>query len=118
MLGLGGADPMSGIIDIAAGWQHSLAVFGDHTVAAWGLNTSGQLGVEAPAYSPLALFVQDSNGMDILRDVVAISAGDDYSLAVTSAGAGLAWRNNYAGQLGDGTTTNSFVPVMITGPGF
>ena len=49
--------------------------------------------------------------------VTAISAGCEHSLALTSTGQVLSWGDNGAGQLGDGTTTASDVPVQVSMPG-
>ena len=48
--------------------------------------------------------------------MTAISAGCFYSLARTAKGHVLAWGFNGTGQLGDGTTTNSLLPVRAQLP--
>ncbi|RBP98766.1 RCC1 domain-containing protein, partial [Bifidobacterium xylocopae] len=45
-----------------------------------------------------------------------ISAGYWHSLAIGSDGNTYAWGNNQYGQLGDGTTTNSNIPVRVHTP--
>ena len=45
----------------------------------------------------------------------AVSAGDNHSCGVTTAGAAYCWGANRFGQLGDGTETTSDVPVAVTG---
>ena len=45
------------------------------------------------------------------------TAGPGHSLAVTSSGAVFAWGYNTDGELGDGSTTNSDVPVKVKLPG-
>jgi alpha-tubulin suppressor-like RCC1 family protein len=42
-----------------------------------------------------------------------IAAGGSYSLALESDGTLWAWRNNFHGQLGDGTATGRNSPVQI-----
>jgi alpha-tubulin suppressor-like RCC1 family protein len=46
--------------------------------------------------------------------VTQVAGGYDHSLAVTSAGGVLAFGRNDVGQLGDGTTTDSTVPVAVS----
>ena len=96
------------MIDVAAGYAHSLALNSDGTVWAWGFNGGGQLGDGSTRtrYSP----VQVTN----LGSVSAIAAGGSHSLALKSDGTVWAWGFNGGGQLGDGSTTNSSSPVQVT----
>ncbi len=48
--------------------------------------------------------------------VTAVAAGSLHSLALTSAGAVLAWGFNADGELGDASTGNSDVPVKVRLP--
>ncbi|HOW72595.1 MAG TPA: hypothetical protein PKY77_18500 [Phycisphaerae bacterium] len=48
-------------------------------------------------------------------DIVALAGGMQHSLALQSDGTVWAWGANPYGQLGDGTTTNSNVPVRVPG---
>jgi alpha-tubulin suppressor-like RCC1 family protein len=50
-----------------------------------------------------------------LTNVVAIAAGQDFSLALTSGGLVYGWGYNGYGQLGDGNTTNRSSPVQVAG---
>jgi hypothetical protein len=45
-----------------------------------------------------------------------IAAGDSYSLALTSSGGVWSWGSNHRGQLGDGTTQDSFFPIRVLCP--
>lgn len=69
------------VIDVAAGWQHSLALHADGTVTAWGNNTFGQATVPP--------------GLD---DVTAIAAGGDHNLVLHADGTVTAWGRNGNGQ--------------------
>ncbi|WP_026189351.1 RCC1 domain-containing protein [Salinispora mooreana] len=97
---------------IAAGSLHSLAVTSAGAVLAWGLNSDGQLGDGTTADSSTPVEVSLPAG----ATVTAIGGGRDHSLAVTSAGAVLAWGDNGRGQLGDGTTADSSTPVEVSLP--
>jgi alpha-tubulin suppressor-like RCC1 family protein len=45
----------------------------------------------------------------------AIAAGESHSLALQGDGTVWAWGSNFAGQLGDGTTTSRLTPVKVSG---
>jgi len=97
---------------VAGGQFHSIALRADGTVLAWGAGYSGQLGDGKNVNNrPTAQLVPGLTG------VTAIAAGGAHSLAITSSGAVFGWGDNYAGQLGDGTTTQRFTPVRIAGLG-
>src|SRR5262245_15171572 len=97
---IGGFTAGSGIGDVAAGAHHVLALRNDGTVFAWGADDFGQLGDDSPGGTqntptPVA-------GLGAGSGVVAIAAGENHSLALTSDGRVLAWGDNLVGQLGDG----------------
>ena len=99
------------VVAISAGASHSLALCSDGTVAAWGLNTNGQLGDNTtdPRNVPVAI----TGGILSGKTVVAISAGASHSLALCSDGTVAAWGLNTNGQLGDNTTDPRNVPVAV-----
>jgi alpha-tubulin suppressor-like RCC1 family protein len=50
-----------------------------------------------------------------LSGVDSVSAGSYHAVAVKGDGTALAWGWNFYGQLGDGTTVDSPVPVVVPG---
>lgn len=107
---------MSDIVSLSAGSFHSMALKSDGTVWTWGFNSSGQLGDGTFLAKASPVQVSDlSDASGYLQDVVAIAAGEDHSAAVKSDGTVWAWGWNNAGQLGNMTTANSFVPVSVVG---
>ena len=97
---------------VAAGALHSLALTSTGAVFAWGFNTDGELGDGGTANSDVPVKVKLPAG----TKVTAIAAGGYYSLALTSTGAVFAWGYNADGELGDGGTANSDVPVKVKLP--
>jgi uncharacterized repeat protein (TIGR01451 family) len=100
----------SGVIAVAAGGKHSLALTSSGAVYAWGANGYGQLGDGTTTNRPTPVSVSG-----LPAGVIAIAAGGYHSLALTSTGAIYAWGDNAYGQLGDGTTTNRLTPVPVSG---
>ncbi len=99
------------VIAIAAGFQHSLALCSDGTLAAWGTNSKGQLGNNSSAQSNVPVLVD--TGVLVGKTVVAVAAGVEHSLALCSDGTLAAWGRNDQGQLGNNTKTQSNVPVAV-----
>jgi alpha-tubulin suppressor-like RCC1 family protein len=93
---------VSGIIAIAAGRWHALALRADGLVMAWGNNLNGQLGNGSIPVAPFTIFAPDV--VSSLTGVIAIAAGTDHNLAVRDDGSVWAWGSNGSGQLGLGSS--------------
>ncbi len=100
------------ISQVAAGGYHSLALTTDGSLYAWGYNGFGQLGSGTTTNSSIPVAV-DTTGALAGKTISQVAAGYDYSLALTTDGSLYAWGTNGNGQLGNGTTTNSSVPVPV-----
>jgi alpha-tubulin suppressor-like RCC1 family protein len=104
---------------IAGGDRHSLALDACGVVWAWGLNTSGQLGIKSNGIDPTGPFVLFATpAFAPGTTFTAIAAAGDHSLALDSQGNLWAWGNNAKGQLGigDQDVETSKVPVKLPFP--
>ena len=101
------------VIAIAVGANSNLALCTDGTLVAWGINDFGQLGTGTTTNSAVPVVVTNT-GILAGKTVMAIAAGGSHSLALCTDGRLAAWGSNGFGQLGNGTTTNSAVPVAVT----
>jgi alpha-tubulin suppressor-like RCC1 family protein len=101
----------SGVIAISAGGNHTCAVTAPGGVKCWGANYRGQLGIGSFDFTRST--PADVTGLS--AGSAAIAAGYEHSCAVSSGGGVKCWGDNAYGQLGDGSTNNSFVPVNVAG---
>ncbi len=104
------------IRNISTGANHTLALGEDGRLWAWGDNTFGQLGIGLfGSYSIRPQRVMSGDG-GYLENIVAISAGNGFSLALTVDGALYAWGANDRGQLGSGTNVDQASPHNSLSP--
>ncbi|MFE4594805.1 DUF7507 domain-containing protein [Streptomyces laurentii] len=82
------------------------------TMFAWGANYFGQVGDGTNEDRDVPADVLLPAGVTVTKAI----GGTDHTLALTSDGRVLAWGGNAFGQLGNGTTTGSYVPVWTTLP--
>ena len=103
------------VLAVALGTRHSLALCSDGTLAAWGANSSGQLGDNTQVQRSVPVAVNMAPGVSALygKRVVAIAVGDAHSLALCSDGTVAAWGTNSYGQLGDNTTSTRLAAVAV-----
>lgn len=105
---------LTDISTINIGEYHNLAIKTDGTVWAWGLNSEGQLGIGTVSQGS-SRFVEEPSQVIGLSDVVAVSAGVTYSLALRDDGSVWTWGANNLGELGAKTQKDHYVPSQITG---
>jgi len=100
----------SGISQISAGDLHTCAVTSNGDVKCWGFIHYGDFGHGTIVIDKTPVDVSELSGA-----VLAVSAGDVHTCALLESGGVACWGRNWAGQLGDGTTADSAVPVGVSG---
>lgn len=106
--------PLQGIVKVDCGYNHTVALKSDGTIWAWGANISGQLGMGTNSHSAIAVQVKDPAGTGFLTGLTDVSAGGDFSAALSSGGTMYVWGANFIFQLGDGTTTPRNLPKTVS----
>lgn len=104
------AAQLSGVRAITSGEAHTCAVKENGTALCWGFNDGGQVGDGTRTGRNTPVAVQGLAG-----SVEAMGAGAYHTCARLNTGAIQCWGNNTYGQLGNGTNTNSLVPVTVVG---
>ena len=105
----------------AGGEAHSVALLENGTVKTFGSNSSDQLGdgksssEQASSDVPVQVCAvgEKSSCTKHLSEVKAVAAGSNHTLVLLKSGKVVAWGSNSSGQLGNGSTTNSAVPVEV-----
>jgi alpha-tubulin suppressor-like RCC1 family protein len=102
--------PSSNVVAIAAGGLHTCALTTAGTVRCWGWNMYGQLGNGSTTGSAVPVAVSG-----LTSNVAAVTAGGAHTCALTTGGGLWCWGNNQRGQLGGGVSTQSPVPIAVSG---
>jgi alpha-tubulin suppressor-like RCC1 family protein len=112
---------LGGVASLVGSLLHTCALLTDGTVRCWGENTD--LGNQVFPGRPGGL-LGDGNTADTagpvtvvgLSGVTSLAAGESHTCALLSDGTARCWGNDSSvGELGDGTTTSSLVPVTVAG---
>jgi alpha-tubulin suppressor-like RCC1 family protein len=86
------------------------------TAFCWGSNTNGRLGIASDDASSRTTPVAVAGGLTFSAVSANAVAGSFCGLS-TGSGAAYCWGSNFAGGLGDGTTTDRVAPVQVVGGG-
>jgi alpha-tubulin suppressor-like RCC1 family protein len=104
------------VVTVAARSRHCLALCADGTLAAWGENPYGELGDGSTTNRSVPVLVNQT-GVLAGKTVTALAAGFSHTLALCADGSMAGWGHNNYGQLGDNSTTNRSVPVLVNQTG-
>ena len=108
------APPVSAL---TAGASHTCAVISAGAAYCWGSNANGQLGNGTTTNSATPVPVGGGLSFPLSKDRAdtVLSAGAGHTCGVTIGGTAYCWGSNSDGQLGNGTTTDSVLPVRVGG---
>ena len=98
----------SGVSSVSVGKFHACALTNAGGVKCWGLNSDGQLGDDT--YTK-RLTPVDTVGLS--ANAISISAGGAHTCAILVDEKTQCWGNNQVGQLGNGTTLGSILPIDV-----
>jgi len=94
---------------IAAGFKSTCATFNDGRVWCWGDNAYGQRGI-GNTISPIGIATVVSN----ISTATQVAVGEEHACAIVNWGNSIeCWGTNNQGQLGNGTSANSYLPTPI-----
>jgi len=109
-------ETLSDIVAIAAGGQHSLALDDDGAIWVWGLNNQGQLGNGTMMTDANLNYASSPAKIESNETFIAIAAGENHSMALSTDGTVWAWGDNSKGQLGNNSIQNSLEPQKVNAP--
>ena len=102
-------------IGVGAGAQHTCAIRIGGSVSCWGDNSHGQLGngTLVSSLAPVAVSGLDGTATD--RKATALAAGLYHTCALLGDRTVKCWGDGARGQLGNGATSGSTLPVAVSG---
>jgi len=108
----------TGVAEVYAGANFTIARKDDGSVIAWGTNTNGSLGdgTTAQKNAPVNVLGLES-GAGVTSIATPGITGSTSAFAVKGDGTVLGWGLNTSGQLGNGLTTNATSPQEVSGLG-
>ena len=99
---------------VAPGAEHTCAILQDRTKRCWGDNNFGQLGNGSPDGVVSTIPSAPVTG---ITAATAASSGAEHTCALLQDGSLQCWGAGNFGRLGNGTITDAFTPVAVTGFG-
>lgn len=127
-LPVSGATGFTNVVSVAAGYRHTLALCANGTVWAWGTDLfgagsnptySGVLGAGNLNWNFNSCGCFTNSPIQSLIPagtiIVAIAAGNGFSLALDSTGLVWGWGDNSSGEIGPGIATGTNLPTLVQG---
>ncbi len=105
---------VAGAVGLAVNWWHGCAVLGSGAIRCWGGNDNGSVGNGDTVQHATSVVPRGLDGA--AHQAVAVATGIDHSCALLRDGSIQCFGANGRGQLGDGTTQRSLVPISLSAP--
>ncbi|MCY4643394.1 MAG: hypothetical protein OXB88_02150 [Bacteriovoracales bacterium] len=105
--------PLTGVIHLSAGDNHSCALMEAGELMCWGRGDNGRLGNGTTEDQSYPVTVLAGEGAGPLLNVARVSAGDVHTCALTTEGLIKCWGTGKGGLLGRKTTEDSFYPISV-----
>ncbi|MFM8529325.1 MAG: RCC1 domain-containing protein, partial [Ilumatobacteraceae bacterium] len=97
-------------IDVSVGSYFTCATLDNGQIVCWGSNSSGQLGNNDTTDRTTP---EEKVSLPTLTSAAEVDLGGVHSCMIDAEGDVWCWGSNTSGQLGDGSTTRSGVPVSV-----
>ncbi|MFY9227989.1 MAG: prepilin-type N-terminal cleavage/methylation domain-containing protein [Candidatus Microsaccharimonas sp.] len=104
------------IKSLRLGYRHTCAIASDDKAYCWGYGTRGQLGNGSIVSSSIPVAVSTA-GVLSGKTIKSLVAGFDYTCALALDSKVYCWGYGTLGQLGNGSTANSSIPVAVSTAG-
>ena len=101
------------IKSVSTSFSNSCAIASDDNVYCWGAGTYGALGNSSTARSLIPVAVTTSGALSG-KTVKSMVQGQSHTCVIASDNNAYCWGRNNQGQLGNGTTSDSSVPVAVS----
>ena len=108
-------------LTVSTGLDFTCGITTGHKAYCWGDNYAGELGdstITGPETCYAGAWIACSTTPVAVAGELTftmVSAGLGHACGITTEGAAYCWGRNDEGELGDGTTTNSSIPVKVAG---
>ncbi len=114
--GTGGTGRLGNVTQIDPGYDNACARLANGQARCWGYNSEGQLGNNTTTGSPFPVVVKNLGGGGPLTGVTQVAIGGYVGCARLANGQARCWGDNTEGSVGDGTTTERLLPVVVKNP--